>query len=256
MTGWAKWIGALIGFSILGPFGAFIGFVVGYLMDARGKFEWDERFTSSNFSGNAYTGAQAYQRSTTGDFAASLLVLTAEVMKADGKVLKSELNYVKQFYIRQFGEAKTVQQMRALKDLLNQQVDIQGVCMQIRLQMQYAGRLQLLHYLFGIAKADNNISISEINSIQRIAAALGLSAADFESIRAMFVKDTGSDYKILEITPDASEDEIKKAYRKMAKKFHPDLVNNLGEDVRKQAEEKFRMVQEAYENIKKERGFS
>lgn len=255
MSGLAKWIGALMGFSIFGFFGGIIGFVIGSMFDARGNFEWDERFVGSPF-GNGYTGTQAYQRSTTGDFAASLLVLTAEVMKADGKVLKAELNYVKQFYTRQFGQQKTQEQMRALRDLLKQDIDVRGVGQQIQLQMQYASRLQLLHYLFGIAQADQQISASEVSAIHRIASYLGIGQADFESIKAMFVKDTGSDYKILEITQDASEEEIKKAYRKMAKKFHPDLVNNLGEDVKKQAEEKFRNVQEAYENIKKERGFS
>jgi DnaJ like chaperone protein len=72
----------------------------------------------------------------------------------------------------------------------------------------------------------------------------------------MFVRETGGDYKILEVTPDASDSEVKKAYRKMAMKYHPDKVSHLGQDVKKQAEEKFRKVQEAYENIKKARGFS
>lgn len=252
MSGWGKWIGALIGFSIFGFFGAIIGYGLGSVFDARGNFEWDERFTS----GNAYTGRQAYERSGTGDFAASLLVLTAAVMKADGKVLKSELEYVRSFYIRQFGENKTRQQMRALRDLLKQNIDVVAISQQIRLQMQYPSRLQLLHYLFGIAQADNHISDSEIAVIRRAALALGIVNADFESIKAMFVKETGADFKILEISPDASNEEIKKAYRKMAKKYHPDKVAHLGEDVKKQAEAKFRKVQEAYDNLKSARAFS
>lgn len=252
MTGWGKWIGALIGFSAFGFFGAIIGFAVGNMFDSRGSVEWDERFTSSR----GYTGQQTYQRSGSGDFAASLLVLTAAVMKADGKVLKSELEYVRAFYIRQFGENKTKQQMRALRDLLKQNIDVRQISHQIRYQMQYPSRLQLLHYLFGIAQADQHISNSEVITIERIAGFLGINTADFRSIKAMFVRETGSDYKILEITPDATEDEIKKAYRKMAKKYHPDKVNHLGEDVKKQAEEKFRKVQEAYDNLKKVKGFS
>ena len=253
MKGWAKWVGALLGFSFFGFFGAIIGYAIGSMIDAGSNVEWDERFTSSN---NRYTRQQAYTQSSTGDFAASLLVLTAAVMKADGKVLKSELNYVKQFYIRQFGEAKTLQQMRALRELLDDQIDVRGISHQIRYQMQYASRLQLLHYLFGIAKADQHISDSEVITIQRISGFMGISNADYESIKAMFVKNVDSDYKILEITPDASDEEIKKAYRKMAKKYHPDKVNHLGEDVKQQAEEKFRQVQEAYENLKRSRRFS
>jgi len=63
-------------------------------------------------------------------------------------------------------------------------------------------------------------------------------------------------YKSLEIEPTATDDEIKKAYRKMAKKYHPDLVNELGEDVKKSATEKFRSINEAYESLKKQRGIS
>ena len=177
-------------------------------------------------------------------------------MKADGKVLKSELDYVRRFYIQQFGEQKAGEQMRALRDLLKQQVDTRTISHQIRYQMQYASRLQLLHYLFGIAKADGEISNSEIATIQRITGYLGIGMNDFQSIRAMFVRQAGSEYKILEITPDATNDEIKSAYRKMAKKHHPDKVAHLGEDVKKQAEEKFRKVQEAYDSLKKLKGIS
>ncbi len=253
MKGWSRWIGALIGFSLLNIPGAILGFIIGSMFDSRANFEWDEKYTRE---GSTYTGREAYQRSSTGDFASSLLVLTAAVMKADGKVLKSELNYVKQFYIQQFGANKAAQQMRVLKDLLNQPIDIRSMGHSIRYQMQYHGRLQLLHYLFGIAKADGHISSTEVNEIQRIASYLGINSPDFTSIKAMFVRETGGDFKILEISPDASDDEIKSAYRKMAKKYHPDKVASLGEEVRKNAEEKFRSVQEAYENLKKERGFS
>lgn len=253
MKGWGKWIGALIGFAVFRYFGAMIGYFIGNLFDRQTDTTWDERFT---YSGNRYTGEQAYQRSTTGDFAASLLVLTAAVMKADGKVLKSELDYVKRFYIKQFGEQKTTQQMRALRDLLKQNVDARVISHQIRYQMQYASRLQLLHYLFGIAKADGEISGTEVSTIQRISGYLGIGINDFQSIRAMFIKQVGSEYKILEITQDATNDEIKSAYRKMAKKHHPDRVAHLGENVKKQAEEKFRKIQEAYDSLKKLRGFT
>lgn len=251
MRGWAKWIFALLGFSFFGFFGAMIGFAIGSMLDSRSSVEWDEKFTSSG-----YSAQQAYQRTSQGDFAASLLVLTAAVMRADGKVMKSELEYVKEFYTRQFGAEKTKQQMSALKDLLSQPIDVRAISHQIRYQMQYHSRLQLLHYLFGIAGADGHISDSEVFEIQKISGYLGLGQADFSSLKAMFVRETGSDFKILEITPDASDVEIKKAYRKMAMKYHPDKVSHLGQDVKKQAEEKFRKVQEAYENIKKVRGFS
>ena len=72
----------------------------------------------------------------------------------------------------------------------------------------------------------------------------------------MFVKDTGSAYKILEISPDASDEEVKKAYRELAKKYHPDKVAHLGEEVKRAAEEKFTRLNAAYEAIKEERGMN
>jgi len=122
--------------------------------------------------------------------------------------------------------------------------------------MDYNSRVQLLHILFGIASADGKVDKSELDTIGTISSLLGISSADFLSIKAMFIKNTESDFQILEIESSASDDEIKKAYRKMAVKFHPDKVAHLGEDYRKDAEEKFKKVQEAYENIKKQRGFN
>ena len=78
---------------------------------------------------------------------------------------------------------------------------------------------------------------------------------DFESIKAMFYKSSDTAYKILEIEPNATPTEIKKAYRKMAKKYHPDKVLHLGKEHQKGAEEKFRKVQEAYEHLQKEKQF-
>ena len=122
--------------------------------------------------------------------------------------------------------------------------------------MNISARLQLLHYLFGISKADGHVSKQETDMIEDIASYMGLSDADFHSIRAMYFRDTNSDYEILEITKQATDEEVKKAYRKMAVKYHPDKVSSLGEEVQKAAKEKFQKVQQAYENIKKERGIS
>jgi DnaJ like chaperone protein len=121
--------------------------------------------------------------------------------------------------------------------------------------MPHAERLQLIHYLFGISKADGHVHPSELETIASISGYLGVSQADFESLKAMYFKDTHSDYKILEVEEAATDDEIKKAYRKMAVKFHPDKVAALGDEVQHAAKEKFQRVQEAYENIKKQRGF-
>ena len=82
----------------------------------------------------------------------------------------------------------------------------------------------------------------------------GINERDYISLQSMFVRDTDSAYKILEIEKSASEDDVKKAYRKMAMKYHPDKVQHLGSEYEKDAQEKFKKINEAYEQIKKERG--
>jgi DnaJ like chaperone protein len=109
--------------------------------------------------------------------------------------------------------------------------------------------------LFGISKSDGHVSESEMSVLSSIAQLLGVSSADFETVKNMFYRNVDSDYTILGITSSAADDEVKKAYRQMAIKFHPDKVASMGEEYQKGAKEKFQKIQEAYENIKKNRGF-
>jgi DnaJ like chaperone protein len=112
----------------------------------------------------------------------------------------------------------------------------------------------LLHFLFGIAAADGLVHPDEHKLIKHIAEQMGISQKDYESIESMFVANTDAAYKILEVDPTATDEELKKAYRRMAVKYHPDKVTYLGEDVQKAAHEKFQKVNEAWETIKKQRG--
>lgn len=243
-----KWLGGGLGWALGGPLGAVLGFALGSAFDAASV-------TVQTTSGN--TGySSRLSSSHVGDFAASLLVLSAAVMKSDGKTLKSELDYVKRFLSNQFGEQNAQMQIQLLKEILKQEIPLHDVCMQIKQYMPHSERLQIIHYLFGISKADGHVHELELHTIQTIANYLGVSLADFNSLKAMYFRDTNSDYLILEITNTATDDEVKKAYRKMAVKFHPDKVAALGEEVQKAANEKFQKVQSAYENIKKQRGFS
>lgn len=245
-AGYGKWIGGGLGWALGGPMGGLLGFMLGSM------FETGDNNQGADFQGHPYISGR--RPTQAGDFSVSLLVLSAAVMKADGVVKKSELDYAKRFFVSNFGEAKTLQLMRVLKELLEKEINIQDVSAQIRTAMDYSSRLQLLHYLFGIAGADSMTADSEIMMIQNIAGFMGLTSADFNSVKAMFVKEMDSAYKILEVNPDASDADVKKAYRNMAIKYHPDKVNHLGEEVRKAAEEKFQKLNAAYDEIKKRRG--
>jgi len=240
MAKFGKWLGGGLGWAVGGPIGAIFGFVLGSMFDGG-----SEAITTSR---TGYSG-----HTTTGGYVMSLLVLTAAVMKADGKILKSELDYVKKFLVHNFGEASATEAIRMLRDILNQTIPVNEVCRQIQQNMNYSARLQLLHFLFGIAQADGEVDAKEKELISYIGREMGLNEKDFESIQAMFVPNTEADFKILEINPSATNDEVKKAYRRMAMKYHPDKVSHLGEDFQKAAHEKFQSVNKAYENIKKER---
>lgn len=238
-TNYAKWVGGGLGWAFGGPIGGVLGFMMG-----------------SMFSGGVSSGTREYGQTQSGDFSLSLLILTAAVMKADGSVKRSELDYVKRFLENNFGSARTPQYVKMLGEILKQDLNIQDVSRQISQYMDYSSRMMLVQFLFGVAQADGNNHPTEIDMIQTIANYMGISLNDYESIKAMFVNDTGSAYKVLEVSTESSNDDIKKAYRELAKKHHPDRVAHLGENVKKAAEEKFMKLNAAYEAIKEERGMN
>lgn len=237
-TNYGKWIGGGLGWAFGGPIGAIIGFAIG------------SAFGNSSDS-QEYMGHTTQQR----DFNVSLLVLSAAVMKADGSVKKSELDYVKRFFLSNFGQERAEKYILTLREILKQNIQVYEVSQQVGRFMDYSSKLQLLHYLFGIASADGATHENEVDVISVISKYMGVSSSDFQSIKAMFVQEVDSSYKILGIEASATDEEVKKAYREMAKKYHPDKVAYLGEDVRKSAEQKLQEVNEAYEKIKKQRGF-
>lgn len=293
--GSAKWIVGFLGWVSGGPIGALLGYFIGSAVDkfidaARqlpgdgsgggyGTGGYGSGTGGSSGGGygtggyGGYTGRPGgYQQQTGGyrtstgrytadeqrnSFFVSLLVLSSAVIKADGQVSQSELDCVKEFIRRNFGDSAVSEATRMLDGFNRQQVNIYSVGPQIADNMNYSQRLQLFHYLVQIATADGNFSKSEKSVLEAIGAVIRLNNSDINSVIAMFYRENDeSAYAVLGISPNATDDEVKSAYRRMAMKNHPDKVSTLGPEVQKAAEEKFRQIQDAYETIKRQRGMS
>ncbi len=239
-----RWILAVLGYLLYRFPGAIAGFLIGSLFD--------------NMSVKSHTFKTSFGPSQTvspADFELHLLSLASLVIKADGKVTQVELDYVRKYFVQAYGKDRANATFRIFNEVIKkQEISAQNICNILRQRTRYESRLQILHFLFSIANADGYVSEQEVLEIQRIANYLGVFSNDFGSIKAMFFKNPDSAYKILEIDRNATNDEVKIAYRAMAKKYHPDKLQHLDEAHKRGGEEKFKKVQEAYEQIKKERG--
>lgn len=244
-----KWILGGLGFVLGGPIGAIVGALIGSVYDVLSDAPNTQTSTDR-------TKREKRRQATQGDVGVSIIVLLACVIKADGRVLKSEIAFVKPFLVRTFGEQGAHNALQLLKQLLQQDIDPVAVSQQIGQHLNYSVRLELLHLLLGVANADGELAQSELQVIQTIATNMGISDADYQSLRSIYCKqsDTNWAYTALEIEPTATDEEVKKAYRRMAMKYHPDKVANAGESIRQQANDKFRSINEAYEHIKTLRG--
>ena len=259
-----KLIGAVLGGILSGSFwGGVAGFFIGGFVDSIRKAK-----------------VVIHRRTTTrDDFIKTLLVFTTAVVKSDnGKMLRSELDFVRAYLLRILGPEKTQDALIVLRDMLEKEFDIASVAQQFGRTASIHEKLMMLQFLFGLAATDGTVHPAEMETIRFISNGMGISNHDFESLKAMFFGWQGNyggsggysssssgyrssynienDYKVLEIEPSATDDEVKKAYRKQAMKHHPDKVNHLGEEIRKAAEERFAKLNEAYERIKKVRGMN
>jgi len=255
----SKWIGGALGWSFGGPIGAIIGLAIGSVIDAMANGEGNpllgERQSSKGRRTTYRTQPRQRPQTQSGDFEVSLLVLASVIIKADGVQDQRELDFVRKQFLNMYGKDRANHAFKLFKGISKQNISVRPVCLQIRQMMDHASRLQLIHFLFGIAKADGTVTQDEERQIYTMAGYLGISSKDYTSIKAMFYNNKDNAYKILEVDKNASVDDIKKAYRKMAKKYHPDRVIHLGKEHQAGAEEKFRQVQEAYEQLQKELRF-
>jgi len=242
-----KWFAAILGYYTFRFPGAILGFIIGSFFD--------------NLKGSGGGGARSVFKDITqqnvspADFEINLLSLCSIVIKADGSVSQTEMDYVRRYFVSTYGKDKANAIFRTFNEVVKKrEVSAERICTYLNQRTRYEVRLQLLHFLFGIAQADGTVRPAEIDKIWEIAGYFRVSHIDFESIKAMFIKSADNAYKILEIEKSVTDEEVKKAYRTMAKKYHPDRVNTENEAIKKGAEEKFKEVQKAYEIIQQERG--
>ena len=239
--GLGKWIVGGLGWAMFGPLGGILGYYIASRMEKLSEAVAQQGET------------QSWNQGQRNSFLMSLLVLSASVIKADGKITDKEIATLRSFFSRNFGAWAADEAEELVREIANKDYNLYDVCMQIRSCMDYSQRLQLYHYLVSLGACDG-LHQREVDVLETIATYIGLSKAEVDSIFAQFRPSNDSNYKILEITPQATNDEVKKAYRKMAIKYHPDKVATLGEDIQKAAEEKFKAVSQAYEAICRERG--
>lgn len=251
-----KWIGAALGWMAGGPLGALAGLAIGAFFDNMNNEDAPQGYESQ--AGTAYEGDAERN-----GFLFSLLVLSAYIIKADGKVMHSEMETVRRFLRQNFGEvavAEGEQVLRRLFDEQNRQGSmafrgtVSRCCAQMAAHMDYAQRLQLLNYLVIVAQADGSVPPEEVGALQDCARWMGLAEADLASMLNLRSDSLEDAYKVLGVPSTATDDEVRRAYRKLALQHHPDRVATLGDDIRRAAEKKLQEINEAKERVFKARG--
>lgn len=252
--GATKWIGGIFGFIVGGPLGALAGYALGSLLENTQEAAEGYREPSNPSYG---------QRNS---FLFSMLVMASYIIRADGRVMHSEMEYVRSFLRTNFGEAAVKEGEQILLNLFEQRKrmeqqnpyafknTIRDCGAQIAANLPYEARLQLLGFLANIAKSDGNVCQAEIEALKEVAVYMGLSIAEVESMLNLGGNSLEQAYKVLEVSPQATDSEVRAAYRRLALKHHPDKVATLGEDIKKAAEEKFQAINNAKEIVYKARG--
>ena len=250
--GAAKWIGGIIGFMAGGPLGALAGYALGSIFEGSGSSSQDGATGGYSPSERGYGAAQGERNS----FLFSLLVMASYIIKADGKVMHSEMEFVRQFLRQNFGMQAAAEGEQILLNLFERRKQMDSVnpyafsqtireCgAQIADNLSIEQRLQLVAFLAQIAKADGNVCEAEIEALKEVSSAMRLSQEEVLSMFNLGGNTLEAAYRVLE----------RAACRRLARQPRPDRVAPLGDDVKRAAEEKFQQINQAKETIYKARG--
>lgn len=247
-----------MGFMAGGPLGALAGYFVG---------SWfDKQADGIRQAEDSESGDGTYEQGQRNSFLFSMLVMASYVMRADRRIMHSEMEYVRKFLRTYFGEGAVEEGGQILLKLFEEAKRLDEASPtayrdmifdcggQLAVHLNEGERLQLLNFLVRIAQSDGHVCAEEVRALREVAQAMRLSAVEVDSMLNLKGESLADAYKVLEIEPSATDEEVRKAFRKLALKHHPDRVATLGEDVRRAAEEKFQQINNAKERIYKARG--
>jgi len=250
-----KAIGAGMGFMVGGPIGAILGGVIGHTFDV----EKEQRRRYFEQPGESWPQVeQEFDRQYL--FYVSLASLSAKMAKADGVVTSDEIRAFDQFLRMdlRLGVDERKEIAKIFNEAKNSPEEAAAIARQFKalIGFQHEVLHMMIQLLFKIAMADGHMHKEEESFIQQIAAIFGIPPSELNHIRALYIKQTDGDYQILGIERNASDAELKKAYRKLVQEYHPDKMQAKGvpEDFMKIAHEKMSEINRAYDNICKERG--
>ncbi len=241
MSIWGKILGGAAGFALGGPLGALIGAVAGHAVDKmRTPSDGDTEDATKRIA-----------------FTIAVIALGAKMAKADGQVTRDEVDAFKRVFRIPPEEAKNIGRVfdQARRDVRGFEPYAQQVA---RMFANNPAVLEeLLDGLFHIARADGQVSAEEMAYLQQVSEIFGLDTTRWERVRAGNMEPgQSSPYEILGVPHDATNSEIKTAYRKLVRENHPDhlIAQGMPQEFIDLANEKLATINTAYDNIQQSRG--
>lgn len=251
-------LGGTIGLVLGGPLGAIAGAAFGSLLSGAGPRPTigpgeDKYRTWYNQRMNAHQKAEM-------TFFVGAFSMLAKLAQADGKVSRNETDKIDEFIRNdlKLDEASRETAIKIFNTALHSHENFHEITNQFYRQFRFQPQMLelMIDIMLRVAAADG-LTAKEETLIRDAAHIFRMSDERINQLKGRFGgHNAGSAYQVLGLHRDASNDEIKKAYRKLVTKYHPDKVTGQGlpEEFKQTAEEKFREIQNAYEEIRKERG--